>query len=181
MCSKKRLFSNNFLCPAPVPRRRPRLATAACRSLSLTDCSSPPGRAEGLRAYDDVRGATAAPWPASGAQPTGRAWPAAGGPRTWEGAGLLVVPVGMAYQKLGVAASRVHAAAVPGAGWGWHREGRESAPGEVRLPEGLRPADGPPSLENTQDIHHHLGAEGLAGAGGGVSGCASAGGGGASR
>lgn len=61
-----------------------------------------------------------------------------------------------AYQKLGVAASRVHAAAVPGAGWGWHREGRESAPGEVRLPEGLRPADGPPSLENTQDIHHHL-------------------------
>lgn len=48
-------------------------------------------------AYDDVRGATAAPLPTSGAQLTGHAWPAAGGLRTWAVADLLVVPEGMEY------------------------------------------------------------------------------------
>ena len=55
-------------------------------------CSSPPDRAAVLRACDGVRGATAAPLPASGARPTGRAWPAAGGLLTWEVEDLLVGP-----------------------------------------------------------------------------------------
>lgn len=164
-------------CPAPVARRLPRLATAACRSPSSVGCSSPPGRAAVLRACDGVRGATAAPSPAAGAQPTGRAWPAAGVPRTWAVEDLPVGPEGKEYQRLGDAASRVRAAAGPGAGWGWRRAGRGSGPSGVRLPGGLRPADGPPNLEDTQDIHHHLGVGGLAGGGGGVSGCVSAGGG----
>lgn len=60
-------------------------------------CSSPPGQAVVLRACDGVRGATAAPWPASGAQLTGHAWPAGGGLRTWAVADLLVDPEGMEY------------------------------------------------------------------------------------
>lgn len=60
-------------------------------------CSSPPGQAVVLRACDGARGATAAPWPASGVQQTGHAWPAAGGLRTWAAADLLVGPVGMEY------------------------------------------------------------------------------------
>lgn len=60
-------------------------------------CSSPPGQAVVLRACDGVRGATAAPWLASGAQLTGHAWPAAGGLRTFAAADLLVDPVGMEY------------------------------------------------------------------------------------
>lgn len=50
-----------------------------------------------LRACDGGHGATVAPWPASGAQLTGRAWPAAGGLQTWVVADLLVDPVGMEY------------------------------------------------------------------------------------
>lgn len=50
-----------------------------------------------LRACDGVRGATAAPWPAAGAQLIGHAWLAAGELRTWAVAGLLVGPVGMEY------------------------------------------------------------------------------------
>lgn len=68
-------------------------------SVECVTCSSPPGRAVVLRACDGVRGATAAPWPASGAQLTGHAWPAAGGLRTWAGADLLVGPVGMEYLR----------------------------------------------------------------------------------
>ena len=64
--------------------------------VSLT-CSSPPGQAVVLRACDGARGATAAPWLASGAQQTGRAWPAAGGLRTWAAADLPVGPAGMEY------------------------------------------------------------------------------------
>lgn len=59
------------------------------------------------------------------------------------------------YQKLGVAASRVRAAAGPGEGWGWRRVGKGSVPGEVQ-PGDLLPADGRRNLEDTQDIHHHL-------------------------
>lgn len=70
-----------------------------------------------LRACDGGRGATAAPWPASGAQLTGHAWPAAGVLRTFAVADLLVVPEGMEYRRLGGAASRVHAAD-RGVGWG---------------------------------------------------------------
>lgn len=65
--------------------------------LAYLTCSSPPGQAVVLRACDGVRGATAAPWPAFGAQQTGHAWPAAGGLRTWAVADLLVSPVGMEY------------------------------------------------------------------------------------
>ena len=46
-------------------------------------CSSPPDWAGGRHACGGVHAATAAPWPASAAQPTGRAWPAAGGPTKW--------------------------------------------------------------------------------------------------
>lgn len=87
------------------------------------------------------------------------------------GADRQAVPVGKAYQKQGVAAFRVREAVVQGGGWGWLREGKGSAPDEGQLPEGPRPADGPPSL----------GAEGLAGAGADGSGYASAGDGVASR
>lgn len=66
-------------------------------SVAPLTCSSPPGQAVVLRACDGVRGATAAPWPASGAQLTGHAWPAAGELRTWAVADLLVGPVGMEY------------------------------------------------------------------------------------
>lgn len=66
-------------------------------SAAYLTCSSPPGQAVVLRACDGVRGATAAPWPASGAQLTGHAWPAAGGLRTWAVVDLLVGPVGMEY------------------------------------------------------------------------------------
>lgn len=66
-------------------------------SVVYLTCSSPPGQAVVLRACDGVHGATAAPWPASGAQLTGHAWPAAGGLRTWAVADLLVGPVGMEY------------------------------------------------------------------------------------
>lgn len=58
-------------------------------------CSSPPGQAAAPHACDDGHGATAAPWPTSEAQLTGRAWPAAGVLRTWAAADLLVDPVGM--------------------------------------------------------------------------------------
>lgn len=54
-----------------------------------------------LRACGGGRGATAAPWPASGAQLTGHAWPAAGVLRTWAVAGPLVDPVGMEYLEEG--------------------------------------------------------------------------------
>lgn len=87
------------------------------------------------------------------------------------GVGLQAGPVDKAYQKQGVAASRVHEVVVRGGGWGWLREDKGSAPDEVQLPEGPRPADGPPSL----------GAKGLVDAGAGGSGCASAGDGVASR
>lgn len=175
--SKLNELCNNFPCPAPVGRCFPWLVTAACRSPSSVGCSSPPGQAVVLRACDGARGATAAPWPASGVQQTGHAWPAAGGLRTWAAADLLVGPVGMEYRRLGGAASRVHAAAGRGEGWGWRRAGKGSEPGEVLLPGGPLPVDGPPSLEDTQDIHHHLDGEGLAGGGGDVSEYASAGGG----
>lgn len=131
-----------------------------------------------LRACDGVRGATAAPWPAAGAQLTGHAWLAAGGLLTWAVAGLLVGPVGMEYRRLGGAASRVHAVAGQGEGWGWRRVGRGNGPGEVQgLPGDLLPVDGPPTLEDTQDIHHHLGEEDLAGGGVDGSEYVSAGGG----
>lgn len=130
-----------------------------------------------LRACDGGHGATAAPWPASGAQLTGHAWPAAGVLLTWVVADLPVDPEGMEYRRLGGAASRVHAAAGRGEGWGWRRAGKGSGPGEVQLPGGLLPGDGPPNLEDTQDIHHHLGEEDLAGGGGDGSEYASAGGG----
>lgn len=61
-----------------------------------------------------------------------------------------------AYQRLGGAAFRVHVAAGRGEGWGWRQEGKGSGPGEVQLPGDLLPGDGPPNLEDTQDIHHHL-------------------------
>lgn len=60
-------------------------------------CSSLPGQATVLRACGGARGATAAPWPASGAQLTGHAWPGAGGLLTWGVADLPVGPVGMEY------------------------------------------------------------------------------------
>lgn len=34
--------------------------------------------------------------------------------------------------------------------------GRGNGPGEVQLPGDLLPVDGPQTLEDTQDIHHHL-------------------------
>lgn len=82
----------------------------------------------------------------------------------------------MEYQKLGVAASRVRAAAGPGEGWGWRRVGKGSVPGEVR-PGDLLPADERRHLEDTQDIHHHLGVRDLAGGGEDGSEYVSAGGG----
>lgn len=57
-------------------------------------CSSPPGQAADPRACDGGRAATAAPWPAAAARPTGRAWPAAGAPQTWGAAGLPGAPAG---------------------------------------------------------------------------------------
>ena len=66
-------------------------------AVAYLTCSSPPGQAVVLRACDGGRGATAAPWPASGAQLTGHAWPAAGVLRTFAVADLLVVPAGMEY------------------------------------------------------------------------------------
>lgn len=60
------------------------------------------------------------------------------------------------YQKQGGAASRVRAVAGPGESWGWRRAGKGSGPGEVLLPGGLLPADGPRNLEDKRDIHHHL-------------------------
>lgn len=130
-----------------------------------------------LRACDGVHGATAAPWPASGAQLTGHAWPVAGGLQTWVVADLLVGPVGMGYRRLGGAASRVHVAAGRGEGWGWRRVGKGSGPSEVQLPGDLLPVGGPRNLEDTQDIHHHLGEGDLAGEGGDASEYANAGGG----
>lgn len=50
-----------------------------------------------LRACDGVRGATAAPSPAAGAPPTGRAWPEAGGLLTFVVEDLLAVPVDMEH------------------------------------------------------------------------------------
>lgn len=50
-----------------------------------------------LRACDGVRGATAAPSPAAGAPPTGRAWPEAGGLLTFVVEDLLAGPVDMEY------------------------------------------------------------------------------------
>ena len=99
---------------------RPRPATAACRSPSSVGCkaksaageagvgvggaggaaltcSSPPGRAAALRAWGGGRAATAAPWPAAAAPPTGRAWPAAGAPLTWVAADLRGAPGGTEY------------------------------------------------------------------------------------
>lgn len=67
-----------------------------CDNVLLT-CSSPPDQAAAPHACDDVRGATAAPWPTSEALLTGHAWPAAGGLQTWAAADLLVGPVGMEY------------------------------------------------------------------------------------
>lgn len=64
-------------------------------------CSSPPDPAVVLRACDGVRGATAAPWPASGAQQTGHAWPAAGGRQTWAGADLPAALVGTEFLEEG--------------------------------------------------------------------------------
>lgn len=55
--------------------------------------------------------------------------------------------------------------------------GKGSGPGEVQLPGDLLPGGGPPNLEDTQDIHHHLGEEDLAGGGVGGSEYVSAGGG----
>lgn len=167
---------NNFLCPAPVSRCLPWLVTAACHSPSSAGCSSPPGQAWVLRACDGVRGATAAPWPASGAQQTGHAWPAAGGLRTFAVEDLLVVLAGMEYRKPGGEAFRVLADAGRGERWGCRRAGKGSEPGEGLLQGDLMPGDGPRSLEDTQDIRH-LGKEDLAGGGGDGSEYASAGGG----
>lgn len=172
---------NNFLCPAPICRRLPRLATAACRSPFSAGCSSPPGQGVVLRACDGVRGATVAPWPAFGAQLTVHAWPAAGGLQTWVVAYLLGDPVGMVYRRLGGAASRVRVVAGRGADWGWRRVGKGSGQGGVLLPGDQLPGGGPPNLKDTQGIHHHLGEGDLAGGGGGGSEYASAGGGVASR
>lgn len=111
LSASARLFCNNFPCPASVYLCLPGLVTAACRSPSSAGCSSLPGQAAVLRACGGARGATAAPWPVSGAQLTGHAWPAAGGLPTWGVADLPVAPVGMEYRRLGGAASRVRAAA----------------------------------------------------------------------
>lgn len=46
-------------------------------------CNNLPDLVGGCHACGGVRAATAAPWPASAAQPTGHAWPAAGGLLTW--------------------------------------------------------------------------------------------------
>lgn len=147
----------------------------SCLSLSFFSrifcctCSSPPGQAWVLRACDGARAATAAPWPASGVQRTERAWPAAGGLRT----SVAAARGGMEYRRLGGAASRVHAGCLAER-WGWRRGGKGSEPDE-----GLRgglPGDGPQSLEDTLNTPH-LGEEGLAGGGVGVSEYASAGGG----
>lgn len=51
--------------------------------VGLCTCSNPLDRASVLRACGGARAATAAPWPASEAPPTGHAWPAADGQRTW--------------------------------------------------------------------------------------------------
>lgn len=59
------------------------------------------------------------------------------------------------YRRRGGAASRARAAA-GGGGWGWRRAGTGSGPGAVRQPGDLRPGGGPPNLEDTQGIHHHL-------------------------
>lgn len=51
-------------------------------------CSNPPAQAEAPHVVGDgVHAATAAPWPASAALPTGRAWPGAGGLQTSVGWG----------------------------------------------------------------------------------------------
>lgn len=118
-----------------------------------------------LRACDGVRGATAAPWPASGAQQTGHAWPAAGGRQTWAGADLPAALVGTEFRKPGGAASRVRADSGRAERWGWRRAGKGSEPGEVLLPGDPLPGGGPQSPEDTQDIRRHLGAAGLAGGG----------------
>ena len=59
--------------PASPPTPRPHRLT----------CNNLPGLADGCRACGGVRAAIAAPWPAAAAQPTGRAWPAAGAQLTW--------------------------------------------------------------------------------------------------
>lgn len=60
----------------------------ACHLLSSGGCSNPPAQAEAPHVVGDgVHAATAAPWPASAALPTGRAWPGAGGLQTSVGWG----------------------------------------------------------------------------------------------
>lgn len=56
----------------PLPQSPPHLT-----------CNNLPDLVGGCHACGGVRAATAAPWPVSAAQPTGHAWPAAGGPLTW--------------------------------------------------------------------------------------------------
>lgn len=66
------------------------------------------------------------------------------------------LPKKSAYRRLDGEAFHVRVAAGRGEGWGWRRAGTGSGPGEVRLLGGLLPGDGPPNLEDTQGIHHHL-------------------------
>lgn len=68
---------------------------------------------------------------------------------------LLSVVEESSYRRRGGAASRARAAA-GGGRWGWRRAGTGSGPGAVRQPGDLRPGGGPPNLEDTQGIHHHL-------------------------
>lgn len=59
----------------------PVLSQPACPS-HLT-CNNLPDLVGGHHACGGVRAATAAPWPVSAVQPTGHAWPVAGGLPTW--------------------------------------------------------------------------------------------------
>lgn len=88
-------WGNASLLPLPVPApcqgwawRCSYEARAAPRT-----CSSPPAWGAAHRAEGGGRGATAAaPEPGAAAQPTARAWPAAGVPPTWAPTGSLAGP-----------------------------------------------------------------------------------------
>lgn len=86
----------------------------------------------------------------------------------------------MNYRIQGAAESHARVVAGPAAGSGWLRVGMGSGSSVVQQPKDQQ-ADGPQNLADTQDIHHHLGATGPAGADGDASGCASAGDGAASH
>lgn len=102
----------------------------------------------GPHACEGVHAATAAPWPVSAAQPTGRAWPVAGGPPTWGVGWPQAGLVGKGCQKLGDEASRVHGEAVQAEGWGECQGDRENEPSEGQRSEG-RPV-GEPGLRNLE-------------------------------